>query len=294
MTSTLYPAALAWLLTYAIHSTVLLVLAWGLTRWRRLNPSAVELLWKSAMIGSIITATVQLQLDVRPAGTLSLREPVGANVVPSPAARHASRDSDAVGIAKMEMEPSPQVVAQTDVVVAAPDTPAARFTREALIVVAWALVALVLALSYAARRLILTGRIGDRTAIVDGPLFEILGQLARDARLRRPPRLTWTPRISSPIALGVREICVPETALTSLDAEQQRSMLAHELAHLARRDPVWMALASLVERVLWIQPLNRLARRRMAAAAEYICDDWAVRRTGSGVALARCLAQVAE
>src|SRR4029078_1135700 len=47
-------------------------------------------------------------------------------------------------------------------------------------------------------------------------------------------------------------------------------------------------------RVLWIQPLNRLARRRIATSAEYLCDEWAVRRTGSGVALARCLAQVAE
>ena len=190
--------------------------------------------------------------------------------------------------------PSPPDSAPTATVVAAADAPAARFTREALIVAAWALVALVLALSYAARRLILSGRIGDRTAIVDGPLFEMLGQLARESRMRSTPRLTCTPRISSPIALGVREICVPGTALTALDTEQQRSMLAHELAHLARRDPVWMALASLVERVLWIQPLNRLARRRIAAAAEYICDDWAVGRTGSGVALARCLAQVAE
>ena len=294
MTSTLYSAALAWLLTYAIHSTVLLLLAWGLTRWRRLNPSAAELLWKSAMIGSIVTATVQLQLDVRPTGTFSMGETVVTSAVSSPAPRHASRASDPVGIAMVKREPSPPDIAPTATVVAAADAPAARFTREALIVVAWALVALVLALSYAARRLILSGRIGDRTAIVDGPLFEMLGQLARESRMRSPPRLTCTPRISSPIALGVREICVPGTALTALDAEQQRSMLAHELAHLARRDPVWMALASLVERVLWIQPLNRLARRRIAAAAEYICDDWAVGRTGSGVALARCLAQVAE
>src|SRR4029077_15543367 len=33
---------------------------------------------------------------------------------------------------------------------------------------------------------------------------------------------------------------------------------------------------------------------QIATVAEYLCDDWAVRRTGSGVALARCLAQVAE
>jgi HEAT repeat protein len=103
-----------------------------------------------------------------------------------------------------------------------------------------------------------------------------------------------TTRISSPIALGLAEICLPESALLDLDPEEQRAMLAHELAHLARRDPLWLAFASVVERVLWIQPLNRVARRRIVTSAEYLCDEWAVRRTGSGVALARCLAQVAE
>jgi HEAT repeat protein/beta-lactamase regulating signal transducer with metallopeptidase domain len=177
----------------------------------------------------------------------------------------------------------------------APDAP--LVTRESLhtaAVLAWSLVALALALAYAARRLILVGRLGDRDAVHDDRLLTELELLTREAGLRRRPRLTSTARISSPIALGVAEICVPETALTELDLEQQRSMLAHELAHLARRDPLWLAFASVVERVLWIQPLNRIARRQMATAAEYLCDEWAVRRTGSGVALARCLAQVAE
>jgi HEAT repeat protein len=153
---------------------------------------------------------------------------------------------------------------------------------------------LILGLSYIARRLILVGRLGDRQTVPDGRLLQMLTELASDAGLRRTPRLTCTSRISSPIALGVNEICVPETALTDLDIEQQRSLLAHELAHLARRDPVWLGVTSLIERVFWIQPLNRVANRQIAMSAEFLCDDWAVRRTGSGVPLARCLAQVAE
>ena len=82
--------------------------------------------------------------------------------------------------------------------------------------------------------------------------------------------------------------------LTDLDVEQQQSMLAHELAHLARFDPIWLTLTCLIEQLLFFQPLNRLARRRMQDAAEYLCDDWAVRRTGSGLSLAKCLVKVAE
>ncbi|HMI47907.1 MAG TPA: hypothetical protein VK481_04490, partial [Gemmatimonadaceae bacterium] len=70
MTGTSSSTALAWLLTYAIHSTVLLSRAWVLVRVRRWSPGGSELLWKSAILGGILTASAQLWLDVRPAGTV--------------------------------------------------------------------------------------------------------------------------------------------------------------------------------------------------------------------------------
>lgn len=290
MIQTLSSAMLAWLLTYVIHSTVLLGLAWLLVRFRKLTPAASDLVWKTAMIGALMTATAQLRLDVRPAGTLSLhREVAGAAPAPTtPAAKDRTGDADVA-------DQTLPAVADVAPVRAPPATStSAALSRETTLVLIWTVVALILGISYAARRLILVGRIGDRELVQDGRVLEMLHALARDAAIRRAPKLTSTVRISSPIALGIREICVPETALTELDLEQQRSMLAHELAHLARRDPLWLALASTIERVFWFQPLNRVARREIATAAEYLCDEWAVRRTGSGVALARCLAQVAE
>jgi HEAT repeat protein/beta-lactamase regulating signal transducer with metallopeptidase domain len=167
-------------------------------------------------------------------------------------------------------------------------------SKSSFAVLTWAVVALVLGVGYAARRLILVGRLDDRRPVPDGPFSDMLLQLAHDARVHPTPLLTSTSRISSPIALGVREICVPDTALTELDAEQQRSLLAHELAHLARRDPLWLGVANVIERIFWIQPLNRIASRHIATTAEFLCDDWAVHRTGSSVPLASCLAQVAE
>ena len=129
----------------------------------------------------------------------------------------------------------------------------------------------------------------------DGRLLAELEQLTPRSEAADVARVSRS-HLASPARShsAVAEICLPESALTELDLEEQRVMLAHELAHLARRDPLWLAFASVVERVLWIQPLNRVARRRIATSAEFLCDEWAVRRTGSGVALARCLAQVAE
>jgi HEAT repeat protein/beta-lactamase regulating signal transducer with metallopeptidase domain len=289
MSDTISSTVLAWLLTYAIHSSALLALAWLLVHARKFSPAASDLIWKTAMLGGILTATAQLRFDVQPRGTVSLRKPAVEASYTAPTPR--SEISEVAQAAPVESEPAPaaSVTPQTD---AAPTSSSVSATTVA--VITWAFIALVLGLSYAARRLILVGRIGDRRAVQDGRVLDALGELSRDAGLRSVPRLTSTVRISSPIALGTREICVPETALTDLDLEQQRSMLAHELAHLARRDPIWLAVATLIERILWIQPLNRVARRQIATSAEYLCDEWAVRRTGSGVALARCLAQVAE
>ena len=292
MTGTLSSTALAWLLTYAIHSTVLLSLVWLLVRVRRWSPGASELLWKSAMLGAILTATVQSRLDLRPAGTVSLQP----STQMSPAAASSLIDwPEAPAVRKNHGAfPSKSSISPIAESSREPSGPALSASKASIAVLAWAFVALVLGLGYVARRLILVGRLGDRRELGEGRLLEMLTALASDAGLRRTPRLTSTDRISSPIALGVGEICVPETALTELDLEQQRSLLAHELAHLARRDPLWLGLSSLIERVFWFQPLNRVANRQIATSAEFLCDDWAVRRTGSGVPLARCLAQVAE
>ena len=296
MIETLSSAVLAWLLTYLIHSTVLLGLALVLTRTRAWAPATLDVMWKTALVGGLVTATVQLGLEVRPAGSVSLHR-----AVPSTAPAIATTTSQAAAPVNAIADEKEPTAGGAEPRVPESGLPAEDASRSVsllplhtLAVLGWALVGLALGLAYAARRLILVGRIGDRRAVSDGCLLDELDRLTREAGLRRSPRLTSTERISSPIALGVAEICVPETALTELDPEQQRSLLAHELAHLARRDPLWLAFASLVERVLWFQPLNRVARRQIVTSAEFLCDEWAVRRTGSGVALARCIAQVAE
>jgi len=95
------------------------------------------------------------------------------------------------------------------------------------------------------------------------------------------------------VALAGREICFPRRAVTDLDPEQQQNALAHELAHLLRRDPAWRWIGALVEHVFFFQPLNRVARRGLKDSAEFLCDDWAVTQTGQHLTLAKCLVEVA-
>lgn len=157
------------------------------------------------------------------------------------------------------------------------------------IVGAWGLLGFLLAWSR------LFARLSDRRVLKSGLLVDRLEELCRRAGVRGRVRLSASRSIDSPITHGWfrREICVPERALTELSPAQLESTLAHELAHVLRRDPLWFALMLLVERTLFFQPLNRRARRRLQEIAEVVCDDWAVRWTGRRLALASALTEIA-
>lgn len=271
----------AWLLTYLIQSTVLLGAVWLVTRRGRLQPAASDLLWKVALIAPLITGPIQSSLQLRTTAAVHL--PVAAQPVQS------------AGSSLETESATPPTVTTPGSRPPAVTTPGSHLpTPTTMVVVLWAVIALGSSLYYFGRRLILVGRLADRRAVAGGPLSAMLVDLKREVGLQRTVRLTMARTISSPVALGIAEICIPELALSDLTPDQQRSMLAHELAHLARHDSLWLAAASLIERLFFFQPLNRLARQELETTAEYLSDEWAMQKTGSAVALAKCLATVAE
>ena len=107
--------------------------------------------------------------------------------------------------------------------------------------------------------------------------------------------LLSAPDDPEPAAFGVRQwtIVIPERAALDLAEDEMRALLAHELAHLVRGDSLWLCISRVVCSFLAFQPLNHLARREWQRAAEFLCDNWAVSRTRTPLALARCLAEVA-
>ena len=61
-------AAISWLLTYAIHSTILCGAALAIAARFADEHGWLDLVWKTALLGPIVTASVQLNADVRPLG----------------------------------------------------------------------------------------------------------------------------------------------------------------------------------------------------------------------------------
>ena len=337
--------ALAWLLTYALHSTVLLGAAWWLCSRKRMRSERVrERVWKLALVGGILTAGLQGTLGVKPHGGLfaiesepaprtelaavehapakaalheelppgsaahSRRFPAGTQEptpvalepldfdAPDVLAASPRRAQDGAFLRDESLAAAPPVTAVAAPVDARPTLSSlARLSWTDWALAGWAVGGLVLLILLALAGLRLRDYLAGRTRLREGALFDRLAVLRRAAGIRRPVRLMVSPHIQAPIAMGTLwpEICVPPRAISELTPPMQDAMLAHELAHIARLDPFWLGICRWIETLLFFQPLNRVARRRLAESAEFLCDDRAVAWTRDSLSLARCLAEVA-
>ncbi len=286
--------AAAWLVNYLVHSTVLLGAAWLASRWLAgRNTAAEEWIWRSALAGGLITASLQLALG----GALA-----AAPVTP-PAARTAIEQPAAITpLAELTAMPLASGTAIELRPTAARPAPRASSgfgrspsTLPALLLALWAAGAAFFSIRLTAGWIAFRRRLTGRRPIAGGPLTEMLDDLAAPALAGRAVRLTSTRRFAVPFARGLArpEICMPERAVSSLHPTLQQGILAHEVAHLVRRDPLWLAGLRMVEALFFFQPLHRLASRRLLELSEFHCDDWAARATGRGKDLARSLTEVA-
>jgi beta-lactamase regulating signal transducer with metallopeptidase domain len=104
--------------------------------------------------------------------------------------------------------------------------------------------------------------------------------LAERMQIPDAPLVWFVPGVVCPmlwtgLGLGSR-LLVPRGLWDRLDAAQQSSLLAHELAHLKRRDH-WVRVLEVLATVLyWWFPVMWWARGRLREAEEQCCDAWVV------------------
>ena len=304
-------AAFGWLLTYLLHSSALIGAVWLATRFVDLHPATRDFLWKMALVGGVGTAT---------AGLLTSPAVRSIQVVEGEDVRiGVSRTTSSVGVARdatwAEVDGQTRMRIRARIVEPSPECRALlrsgmpgsaawpeRLTDacDAPSGFAWFQGALalwllgggfglgVLAFRHRALRDV-TGSLAEASPHARALLRGLLPGTATESVVLRASDV-----IDAPCVLPGGIIALPRRCERDLTDAELRAVLAHELAHVTRRDVLWSTVLRGVAAAFWFQPLNRLALEKLAEAAEFTCDDWALARTEHPIELARSISRVAE
>lgn len=282
-----------WLVAFVLHATVLLLAVWIIERLGGLkHPAWAEWAWRFALFGAFLSVSVELMpWDVMRASSkapVSTTQTLAVEVAP--------------GVGGVAQLPEPEVIAavapsDAQMVSAAqmqdPATVPLAIASDAMFVglMLWLSGTLLLfvRVSFQALGLLrLRRRLVQEGVPAGEELQRAMQTLAREMRVRTPV-LRVLSGLASPLVLP-GAVMLPRWA-EGLDGPQQRAMLAHELAHLRRRDPLWRPLQRLALVPLFFHPLAWHALRRLESLAETLCDAAAVEHSGNGRHLAECLAE---
>ncbi|MBN1422351.1 MAG: hypothetical protein JXP34_26485 [Planctomycetes bacterium] len=256
-----------WLAQNAAGALILAGIAAALGRLARLGPASRHALWVIVLAKLVMPPVIHwpwpISMGVEPAGG---SEVVGVEEVPieyEPAPIDFVEEPAAVAF---DADPPPAPAAPpVEARIRAPRIDAVL----AAIFVAGGIAVLLIQISRTVRLRFLVRR--ARPAPPD--LVRQVSDLAKAFGVR-PPETRILEGLGSPIlaCIGRATILLPASWMASLGPQALRTAIAHELAHIARRDhwTGWIELAAGC--VSWWNPIYWIARREVRENAELACD----------------------
>ncbi len=120
--------------------------------------------------------------------------------------------------------------------------------------------------------------------------------LAQQLRLKRPVALLESVLVHAPLTIGWLKplILLPIGLLNQLSPAEVEAVLAHELAHIARRDWLFNLVQAFIEALFYYHPAVWWISERVRTERENCCDDAAVRLTDNRLLYAKALVRVQE
>jgi bla regulator protein blaR1 len=129
----------------------------------------------------------------------------------------------------------------------------------------------------AATRIVRFERLLRDTLPASERLQRLVREIAGKLNVRQVPGLRYVECVHVPMlwSLGRRPtIVLPMRLLSQFDDQEAAMILAHELAHLRRRDHWVRAVELIVSIVYWWNPLVWVIRRPLHQAEDLCCDGW--------------------
>ncbi len=147
-------------------------------------------------------------------------------------------------------------------------------TWQALVLLGWAVVVIVMAVLLTQRALFIHRLVAQSRA--PGPeIVELLRQCARRMGVRAALAVRLSPLSASPSVCGLRRpvVLIPEEMLARLRSNELKSVLLHELAHVKRGD-LWLNLVqALLQVVYFYHPLLWAANAWIRRVREQAVDE---------------------
>lgn len=165
------------------------------------------------------------------------------------------------------------------------------------------LIALMWCFGFGAYLLRLLGNIGQvyylkkqRNFPADEYWADIKNQLLQKAGLRTAVELVESTLVRTPLVVGHIKpyIMFPIGLINRLDPFEVEAIIAHEIAHIVRRDYLFNILQSLVETLFYYHPAVWWMSGEMRREREIAADDMAIALTGNAVNYAKALVVVQE
>jgi beta-lactamase regulating signal transducer with metallopeptidase domain len=117
--------------------------------------------------------------------------------------------------------------------------------------------------------------LGNAHRVVDGPEFAILSRLRDRMEIKSPVALMISDASMEPGIVGIwhSTLVWPRGISERLNEGQIEAIIAHELAHVRRRDNFTAALAMLGAAIFWFHPMVAWLKARAMDARERACDE---------------------
>lgn len=313
---------------FMIASTALLGGVWLLEKTGVINsPDLSEMAWKLAIVASFLALTpvslfsTSVTIPVSssaadqyiensanntlpPSGMTLTQQEIANLVSPEPAsppqpeglntARNEGSISGLEREAPVKRDAAPFTPETATIPDSAVDEPAATNTAISLpgvlLIGGWGALALIALIALVVSYVRAVKSLGTRSRVpAEHHANQTLRALCEQVDIRHVPFLTRSSDINSPVCLPRREICLPDWAFDDMDRKALDSLIAHELAHMLRRDPVMMIFTQTLSRVFFFQPLFLIARKRLEDNAELAADQWAATHLSTAKAVASAL-----
>lgn len=269
------------LLGAAMRSTVILLAALVAARMIVRRSAAVRhAVFTAAIVGVIVVPGVTIILP-------GVHAPWIANVASSGLEwlQRPVRSLRGESVTRSVSQPGASVVDEISLRSSETTVPTSR--GAVILTILWAAGALIVG-GRTALRAVRAARLSRRARpLRDSSVLAMAHAIAGRQGLRRAPLILEIEAVSAPATVGILRSSVLLPVSRSWSDEHLCTVLAHEIAHVARRDCLTQHLAHVACALHWFNPLVWVVERRMALERERACDDVAMRQgeTAEGYAM---------